>query len=116
MPMNRNYDGQFDSQTGKTADFNSAALDLDEAVGYAIQVNLTDNGAGAGSVALQATVDGTNYVEISGTSTTIAFASGVQSIIWNVAEPFYKKVRVAYTISAGNIDATAYGRVYGEVM
>ena len=85
----------------------SSAVQLDYTVGYSIQAAFT--GTPSGSLKLQASVDGTNYSDITDTSTTIAAAG---SFLWNVADPNYDYVRLVYTRtgSTGVLSATIFSK------
>ena len=72
-------------------------------------VDVTDAGTGthtftptalSASVKLQASVNGTTWEDVSGTSTNITADSNV---MWNVADAFYPFVRQALTIAAGQL-------------
>lgn len=93
--------------TGITADENSKSINVGGAESYSMLVTLADNGSGAGSIALEGSLDDTNFVELSGSSQTIAFVSLAQKMLFTVQKPSYKYVRVAVTVSAGDIDVTS---------
>jgi hypothetical protein len=100
----RNDNYKFYQAAGVTASENSNAVDIGGARGFSILVTLADNGSGAGSVALEGSLDGTNFVELAGTSTTISFLASAQKILFTVTDPMYKYVRIALTVSAGDMD------------
>ncbi len=76
-------------------------------------VDITDEGSGVHTftstslagviVKLQASNDGTNYEDLSGSTVTIS-AAGTK--IWNHPEPFYRYVKVVHTPAAGAIGLT----------
>lgn len=76
-------------------------------------IDITDAGAGThtvtptalagASVKLQASVDGSTYIDLSGTSQSIT-ASG--DFMWNVADAMYPMFRAVYTLTAGQLSVT----------
>lgn len=60
---------------------------------------------GSNTVKLQASIDGVNYNDISGTETTLTAAG---STLWNVVDPFYRYLRFVYTPVAGATGLTVY--------
>ena len=65
----------------------------------------------AGTVKLQGSLDGSNYVDISSSSQNI---SGAGTYMWNVADAFYKYVRVQAGITTGQGTLTAKITTKGE--
>lgn len=77
----------------------SEVVDIVDTVGYAVTAIWTAAGA-TGSIELQASTDGTSYVQIANTSQAIA-GNGIW--LWNVYNPFYRYFRVAVASTAGTI-------------
>lgn len=77
-------------------------------------VDITDTGTGthtitptaiAGGVAkLQGSLDNSTFVDIGGSSTNIT-ATG--NVVWNVVDPMYDYVRIAYDMTAGQMSASS---------
>ncbi len=97
----------FNRDLAIVADTNSVGYDVGRADSFSILVAVADNGSGAGSIALEASLDNTTYVELSSSSTTIAFVSSAQNMLFTVQNPAYRYVRVAATVSAGDIDVVS---------
>lgn len=79
------------------ANATSSAQTLDQAFGFSVQAQWTGASA-AGTLKLQASLDGTNWDDISGASTTIA---GAGNILWNVTDVMFPWVRVVFTRTSG---------------
>lgn len=75
----------------------SDAEPLDSYYGSAIQAVYT--GSPVGTLKLQASIDGTNYSDITASSQSIT-ASG--SFLWNITANFYRYVRVVWTATSGS--------------
>jgi len=86
---------------------NSTAIDVGGAEGYSALVTLADVTSGVGTVALEGSLDGTTFVELNGSSQTIAFVSSAQKMLFTVQKPTYKWVRVAYTRTSGTLTIQA---------
>lgn len=68
----------------------SEVVDLDFVWGMAVSV--TWSGAGtAGTIKLQGSIDGITWFDLPSLTTAVA---GPGSVLWNVADVFYNKVRV----------------------
>jgi hypothetical protein len=96
--------------TGTNA-YTSSEIPLDLMLGYSIA--LTTTGSATGSAKLQATVDGTVWVDLPNSGSTANVAvSGAGSSVWNVDGAFYKAVRVVYTnaTSSGTLSVTFFAK------
>lgn len=81
--------------TGTNA-YTSDAIPLDLMLGYAIA--LTTVSTATGTAKLQASVDGSVWVDLPNSGETANKAvSGAGSHLWNVSNAFYRQVRVVYT-------------------
>jgi len=79
----------------------SDAINLESMIGYAIQTIYT--GTPAGTIKIQASIDGVTYSDIASTSQVIAAAG---SYIWNMQEGiFYRYAKVVFTSAAGSAGA-----------
>ena len=87
-----------------TSSSNSAAQDVGLYQGYAIQAVWT--GTPTGTLKLQATVNGTDWSDIAGTSTSLT--GSASSWLWNVTDILYESVRLVYTASSGTGTLNAY--------
>ena len=94
---------EFYYKTGIVADATSNAQEVAGARGVAIVVTITDSGSAAGSIALECSLDGTNFVGIADTPTTLSFTGSSMKILYNVVDPMYNYVRIAVTRSAGTM-------------
>lgn len=97
------------AQTITNADVASPTIGLDQAYGFAIQAIWT-GGSLAGTVKLQASVDGSTWSDISGSSQSI---SGPGSYLWNVQAAFYAYVRSYFTYSSGSGTITTWEQTKG---
>ena len=79
----------------------SVVINLVEAEGYAVGVH-SANGSGSTVVKLQASVDGTNYVDIP--SLTVTLTTGGQDTIWYVDRPTYAFAKLVVTYGSGAVD------------
>jgi hypothetical protein len=103
----RNDNNKFYNVTGVTASEQSNAVEISGSRGFSVLVTLADNGSGAGNISLRGSLDGTNWVEISGSEQTITFSASAQKMLFNIVDAMYKYVDVDVTISAGDIDVDA---------
>lgn len=94
------------SVLAKAASFDSEIFDIQDMSGFSVQAKWTDKGSLAGSIKLQASNDGTNFVDL---ATLTATFSGSGSILWNVSGAYYRYVKVVVTISGGSADISAFG-------
>ena len=60
----RSSNTDFYNNTSVTATENSPTQEVLGARGYAIQVDLTDNGSAAGNISLEASIDGTTFTTV----------------------------------------------------
>lgn len=74
----------------------SSAVDLSRVDGYSIYAKWT--GAPVGTIKLQASLDGINYVDYPSSTSTV---NGAGDIIWEVTTAFYDKIQVVYTRTSG---------------
>lgn len=79
-----------------TSTLTSTAMDLSRIDGYAIYAKWT--GTPVGDIKLQASVDGTNYIDYPGSDIAITAAGDA---IWEVTTAYYDKIRVVYTFTSG---------------
>jgi hypothetical protein len=76
--------------------YTSAEVPLDLMLGFAVV--LTTTSTATGTAKLQATVDGTTWVDLPNSGETAnKTVSGAGSHLWNVSNAFYKAARVVYT-------------------
>ena len=91
--------------TGVTASATSEEQPLDFTYGYAIYASWTEEVASlAGNIKIQASVDGTNWVDV---PTTQEAVSGSGDFMWNITDAFYNKLRVILTVTSGTAGVTA---------
>lgn len=74
----------------------STEVDLSKCDGYSIYAKWT--GAPVGTIKLTVSLDGTNFVDLSGSETEV---SGAGDVLWEVATAFYDKVIVVFTRTSG---------------
>lgn len=97
---------KFYISSGVTSDENSVGHNIKGADKVSIVVSIADNGSGAGTVALEGCNDDSKYVEITDSSQTIDFTASAQNIIFDIIDPSYLWIRIAVTVSAGDMDFT----------
>lgn len=90
-----------------SSDITSDITDLSKVDGYAVYAKWT--GTPQGSIKLQVSVDGINYVDLDGSSTVVNNAG---EALWEVTTAFYDKVRLVYTSSSstGTLNAQINGK------
>lgn len=86
------------SQAITNADVNSEEIDLSQHYIYAAHAIWTDGASLVGTVKLQATIDGINWVDIEDSEQT---ATGSGSWMWNDTIAAYKKVRGVFDWTSG---------------
>lgn len=94
------YDTLFNQATTVTS-YNTEAVEIKHQMGYSVCV--TTVGAGTGSAKLQASVDGTTFVDVSGSSQNFSAAG---SLFFNVSDAYYQYFRVVLTVASGTPTAT----------
>lgn len=92
-----------------TSDLISDVKDLSLVDGYAIYANWT--GSPVGTIKLQVSVDGTNFVDLSGSETEVNSAG---EALWEVTTAYYDKVRTYYTFTSGS--GTLNVRINGKAI
>jgi len=83
----------FEDETVNNETTVSEAVSLEHIYGYAVWASWAGNSI-TGSIKLQASVDGDNWLDVASSSQTISSAS---SYMWNVADAMYKYFRVSVT-------------------
>lgn len=88
------------------------AVDITAAAGGGTHT-LTPAAIAGGTMLLSASNDGTNWFTLSGTSTNV---TATANILWNVDAPYYRYVRVAAALSAGQVSSVVSARAlyYGR--
>lgn len=107
--MRPSYSKLVDNQAISAVTFNSSGLPLAQMYGYSIQALWT--GTLAGTIKLQATIDGSTWSDIGSTSQALGGAAG--SFLWNVTGAFYNQVRVALTGVTGTGNLTVWQQAKG---
>lgn len=89
--------------TTTNQDYNLGRLsNTNPANGVSIQVIYTFLTATSAIIKLQASNDGTNFADISGSSVTVTVSGNT---LWDVGTPHYKILRVVMTPTGGTISA-----------
>lgn len=78
-------------------DLTSSAQQLESMYGYSVQVVWT--GAPVGTLSLQASLNGSDWSTVSGSSTSLSGAA--DSFLWNFQGAFYHYVRLNYVRTSG---------------
>lgn len=73
---------------------------------YCVQAVWSAGSSPLGTLKLQASIDNSNYVDISGT--TVGVSGNTGSVIWNITNHSYKYLRLIYTRSSGSGTLNAY--------
>jgi hypothetical protein len=103
----RNDNHTIGFQTGVTTNTNSNNIEVGGSRGYSVLVKLTDNGSATGSVSLRAGLTENDFVIIPASTTAMSFTANEQKIIFNVTDPHYKFMDVAFVVNTGDLDYTA---------
>lgn len=80
----------------------SAVYELGDYRDYAIGVNFSGSNV-AGDLKLQASVDNTTFVDITGSAVTVTSSA---DHIWNITDAQYRYVKVVWTTSSGTGNIT----------
>lgn len=99
----------FSGQTVANTTINSTPIDITNYIGAGFQVDLTGAGI-AGTVKVQASNNGTNWVDVAGASQAIA---GPNSYFFNVSLMFHAFLRVQVISTNANV-ATCNGTAIGK--
>lgn len=75
----------------------SISQDLSVTNGYGIYAKWT--GSPVGTIKLQATLDGINFIDYPGSATSVNNAGDA---LWEVSTAFYGRVQVVYTFTSGS--------------
>lgn len=79
-----------------SASITSSEADLSKCDGYAVYAKWT--GSPVGVIKLVVSVDGINFVDLSGSESEV---SGAGDAMWEVSTAFYDKVKAVYTRTSG---------------
>jgi hypothetical protein len=71
---------------------------------------ITPTSLAGGSIKLQASIDGTVWVDVPSSSNNV---TATANFIWNIDAPYYKYARAAYILTAGQISVTTTALVQG---
>lgn len=99
----------FSPITVTNADVFTGPTTLQQDYGYAVQAIWTGSTL-AGTISLQATIDGIDWSTITGTPQTV---NGPGSFVWNVDSSIYDQVRVYFTYGSGSGGITVWQEVKG---
>lgn len=91
------------------ANYTSPAFKLDQVMMFSIEATWT--GTPTGNISLQASNDGVNYYQISGTSQATGGAAG--GFLWNVSNAGYLYVQLYYAFTSGTGTLNATGTSKG---
>jgi hypothetical protein len=80
-----------------SASITSTTQDLSKTNGYSVYAKWT--GSPVGTIKLQVSVDGTNFVDLAGSTITVSSAGDA---LWEITTAFYDKVNVVYTRTSGS--------------
>lgn len=75
---------------------NSDAVQVELQFGYSVCATISTTGTG--SVKLQASIDGTTYVDVASSSQAFTVPT---SLFWNVSDVYYRYFRVVVVVSTG---------------
>jgi hypothetical protein len=89
------------SQANVTSNINSESMDISTMDGFSVHASYVDNGSFAGTIKIQASIDGTNFVDVADSSSAISVSNGN---FWNYNGAYYRYFRVSITVSAGDGD------------
>lgn len=95
--MRFTYESSYISGGDMSGNITGPAQDLSYIIGYAVHAIWT--GTPTGNVTLQCSNDGITWKDISSTITATGGASG--SVLLNITDAMYKKVRLTYTRTSG---------------
>ena len=106
MPQNL-YNRLIVTNGDMTGNITSSVIDLSQTDGYAIFAQWT--GTPVGTIKIQVSVDGTNFVDLANSQMNV---SGAGNVMWEVITAMYDKVQVVYTAgsSTGTLDVQINGK------
>jgi hypothetical protein len=87
------------SSLDMSADFESEAIRLSLNIGFSVQMTWSGTSP-VGQAKLQASINGTDYVDIDDSADTISGNTG--TTIWTVRNASYRWVKVVYTRTSGS--------------
>lgn len=91
------YNLQIVTDGNMTSNITSDVVDLSKTDGYAVFAKWT--GSPNGTIKIQVSVDGSNYVDLDGSTTAV---SGAGDALWEITTAYYDKVRVVFTFTSGS--------------
>lgn len=94
---------QVESRTNQTV-LRGTVLDLQDIDIISVSVTYAPVAAGTATIALYESVDGTNYVAISGLTVAVSAAG---TTIWHVSPVFSKWMKILYTPTSGGVTYSA---------
>lgn len=92
------------------ADVFSPVITIDQVWAYAVQAEWTGS-AIAGTIQLEASVDGTHWATVNGSAETV---SGPGSYLWNVTIAAYSYFRLHFVYASGSGNISAYFQTKGS--
>ncbi len=105
--MSSNEPIQLISSADATSNLTSVPLDIGDEKVYSIQADFTGGGGDlVGTLKLQASVDGSTYVDVTDSDQAVAASA---DHLWSVTDAGYRYVRVdwAFTSGTGNLTVKA---------
>lgn len=98
MPTQNIFNYKIVTNGDMSANITSDVVDLSRIDGYSVYAKWT-GGSAAGTIKLEVSLDDINYVDLSGSETSV---SGPGEALWEITSAFYDKVRVVFTRSSGS--------------
>lgn len=80
-----------------TSNITSSVVDMSRTDGYSVYAKWT--GSPVGTLKIQASLDGINYIDYPGSATAI---NGSGDAMYEITTAFYDKVQIVYTFSSGS--------------
>ena len=91
------YNYKITTDVGMNVTYISPQQDMSVTNGYSVYAQWT--GSPVGTIELQASLDGVNFVTIAGSPTPV---NGPGEALWEVTTAFYDRVRIKYIPSGGS--------------
>lgn len=95
----------FDTQSVGVGTNYSQAVDLQTAISYSVQINVTNDSGLVGTIYLEASNDGLDFIEID--QTLLPIDASAKKHMINIEKPSYAYFRLVVSISAGSCDIKA---------
>lgn len=100
----RNFRYKITEEESMSTDLETISINVENCQAVAVQTSWKNGASPVGVMYVEASIDGENYVAIS--NQNVSGNDG--SLLFNIEEPSYSRVRVTYDRTSGDADLTVF--------